>query len=102
MRIEHNPVSGRAAPGKPVLSRVMLVGVVWARISFGVSLTADAPDKPGIGGQSIVQRFEKAPGFGFFRMPPADQRPAIDARYHVADNVGLHVIFAQAAQGPPP
>jgi hypothetical protein len=48
VRIEHNAVSGRAAPGEPVLSRVMLVGVVWVRIQFGVSLGADAPDKPGI------------------------------------------------------
>jgi len=99
VRIEHNSVCGRAAPGEPALSRVMLVGVVWVRIPFGVSLTADAPDKPGIGAQSIVQRFEKAPAFGVFRTPPADQGPTIDARYHVADNAGLHVVFARAAQG---
>jgi hypothetical protein len=56
-----------AAPGEPVLSRVMLIGVVWVRIPFAVSLTADAPDKPGIGVQSIVQRFEKAPASSVFR-----------------------------------
>src|SRR3954465_12373519 len=76
VRIEHNSIGSRITPGEPVLSRVMLVGVVRISVPFGVSLTTDAPDEPGIDAKLVVQVLEYLPAARVFGTPPAPSVPA--------------------------
>src|SRR4051812_32281126 len=56
--IEHDPISGRIAPGEPGFPRIALVGMTRIGVTLGVLLTGDAADEPGVDRKSLVQPLE--------------------------------------------
>jgi hypothetical protein len=56
VRVEHDAVSRRVAPGEPGLPRVALVRVIRISVPFSVFLTGDAADEPGVNGEPFVKR----------------------------------------------
>jgi len=67
--------------------------VIGIGLGFGVFLTGDATDEPGVAAKQLLEAFEQSHTDSLAR-PLACQDAAVDARDHVADHVGLHAGIA--------
>jgi hypothetical protein len=90
VRVEHDAEGLGVAPRKPCLPREGLIGAGRIGFAFCEFLAGDAPDKPGVTAELLMQSFEQAARQGTIGAPAAGQRSAVDARRHVADDARLH------------
>jgi hypothetical protein len=85
--VEDDPVSARIAMGKPAFPRVTLAGLVRIRLAFGVFLTGDAADKPGIDAQSVGVVLTETVSDGFPQACEVHAIPTARSRGVVATSV---------------
>ena len=90
VRVEHDAIRGRVAPGEPRFPRIALVRVLGIGVSHGVFLTGDAPHEPGVAAEQCVQTVEHPAPVCVLRPPPGYEGTAVHARDHVTNHVRLH------------
>jgi hypothetical protein len=58
LRIEHDAVGRRIAPGEPGLPRIGLLGMPGIGVALRIFLTGAAPDELGIAAEPLMQALE--------------------------------------------